>query len=146
MPVTRNTNLDAAEKAIVASFSTGLMQVARDEVDHIDENWTNDRDALGRPWTPLSRRTIEEKGHDSILELHGDMQDSLYASRNGPFEVEIGVADGKINIHEYGTETIPPRPVLQPAKTHLRTGYLKSELAKRIAATIMALNLQASLG
>jgi phage gpG-like protein len=145
MPVERNTNLDAAEKAITAAFSTGLMGVARDEVDHIDENWTNNRDALGRPWTELSPRTILDKGHGSILEDTGEMQDSLYASRNGPFSVEIGVADGKINIHEYGTETIPPRPVLQPAKTHLRSGVLKSQLVKRIAATIAALNLRATL-
>lgn len=146
MPVRRTDNLDQAESAILAAVSTGLMEAVQSEKQNIEENWDRNRDALGRPWQELSPRTILNKGHASILEESGEMRDSVFARRKGPFSVEVGVADPKVQFHEHGTETIPPRPVVQPAKTHLRTGALQSQLARRIGAAIIALNLRAALG
>ncbi|ADJ14477.1 phage virion morphogenesis protein [Halalkalicoccus jeotgali] len=139
MPVNRSDNLREAETAIVAAFSTGLLEAARSELERIERNWDQDKDALGRSWTPLAESTIRKKGHSRILRESGSMRQSGFVSRSGPNAVTLGIADPKIQIHEWGTEDIPPRKVLGPAKTHLRAGHLRSVLTKRIAKAILAL-------
>lgn len=146
MPVRRTDNIDAAESAIVAAFSTALMSVAQSEQELIETNWDKQQDALGRPWAPLAASTIRKKGHSRILVESGDMRESVYSRRQSAFQVEIGVADPKIHIHEYGTEHIPPRKVIEPAKVHLRQGRMQSALSKEIARSILALRFSSMVG
>ncbi|WP_114576709.1 hypothetical protein [Saliphagus sp. LR7] len=143
MPVQRTDNLDEAQAAIEGALSTGLHEAAQAEKENVEKNWDKNRDALGRPWKELSPITILNKGHASILEESGDMRGANFVRRTGPFSVVLGNSDSKIGIHEMGTETVPQRPVIQPALTHLRTELLQSTLVRRISRAIMALNLRA---
>ena len=139
MPVSRNDKLDAAEQSIVASFSAGLKSTAEEELKHVEKNWDNGQDALGRSWTPLSAETIRRKGHGRILRERGDMRESGFVRRKGMLTTEIGFSDPKINLHEFGGENLPPRKVIEPMKIHLRSGGLKSSLARKIGQTITSL-------
>lgn len=91
-------------------------------LDHID--------AQDLPWTPLSERTIELKGGDSTIYVEtGYLKDNLEVRRvksvaNG-ITLFIGASAWKRTPEgvklsdlmiwlEYGTDKIPPRPLIRP--------------------------------
>ena len=91
-------------------------------VDHID--------AQDLPWTPLSERTIELKGGDSTIYVEtGFLRDNLQVRRvksvaNG-MTLFIGASAWKRTPEgvklsdlmiwlEYGTDKVPPRPLIRP--------------------------------
>lgn len=91
-------------------------------LDHID--------AQDLPWTPLSQRTIELKGGDSTIFVEtGFLKDNLQVRRvksvaNG-ITLFVGASAWKKTPEgvklsdlmiwlEYGTDKIPPRPLIRP--------------------------------
>jgi|GEM_PF-7035008 len=85
-------------------------------LEQIDMGFDKGADPLGRPWEPLDPETVARKGHDDILIESGDLRDSfVYHVDKGENAVAIGSNSPLIEFHEYGTEDIPQRPILQPA-------------------------------
>lgn len=140
MPVSRNDNLDVAYGAIVSAVGQGIMAAAEDEKGAIEEGFANGHDALGRDWEPLSPITIEQTG-PQILFDEGDLSESVFASRRGPVSAVVGVSDWKVGIHEYGTETIPRRPIIEPARIDLRENRLQSNVANRIRQALQTIRI-----
>lgn len=141
MPVKSNLRFKEATVAVLAGVGSGLEEAAKEEEQNILENWDNDANALGQPWTPLAESTIRRKGFDSVLYERGDMYNSSYVRRTGPLSVALGLSDWKAPIHEYGTETIPPRPILGPAKVHLQSGVLMNALEREIRKYVVMLGV-----
>lgn len=70
-------------------------------------------------WEPLADSTEAEKARkgypaDAPLLRTGEMRDSISHTAEGG-KVVVGAEDEKMVYHEFGTEHIPPRPVLGPA-------------------------------
>ncbi len=70
-------------------------------------------------WAPLADSTEDEKARlgypaDAPLLREGDLQDSFRHEQNGD-EGIVGSTDPKMVYHEFGTNRMPPRPVVGPA-------------------------------
>ncbi len=88
-------------------------------------------------WAPLADSTEAEKvrlGYPAGAPLlrTGELRDSISHTTKGDRTV-IGSTDQRMVYHEFGTNRIPPRPVLGPAlfrnKTHIANGLGKIALA-----------------
>jgi HK97 gp10 family phage protein len=79
-------------------------------VKQIDQGFDKGEDALGRPWEPL------QDGDGNILIDSGNMRDSIdYQIDEDESAVAVGSNSDYIGHHEFGTENLPRRPILQPA-------------------------------
>jgi hypothetical protein len=143
MPVRSEYHFKEATAAIIAATGRGLEQAAEKEQENVESQYDSGADALGRAWTPLAPATIAAKGHDRILYERGDMRNSFYTKRTGPLSVVFGNSSNLLPYHEYGTEDIPRRPVLTPAKLHLEQEVIRSEVAAEIGKAIAALKFRA---
>lgn len=70
-------------------------------------------------WADLAESTEQEKARlgyplNAPLERTGKMRDSIKSESNG-HEAIIGSQEETLVYHEFGTEKMPPRPVLGPA-------------------------------
>lgn len=114
-----SVNLVPAFKAQIEEDGNLILKTL---IDHID--------AQDLPWTPLSERTIELKGGDSTVYVEtGYLKNNLQVRRvksvaNG-FTLFIGASAWKRTPEgvklsdlmiwlEYGTDKIPPRPLIRP--------------------------------
>lgn len=114
-----SVNLVPAFKAQIEEDGNLILKTL---IDHID--------AQDLPWTPLSERTIELKGGDSTIYVEsGYLKNNLQVRRvksvaNG-FTLFIGASAWKRTPEgvklsdlmiwlEYGTDKIPPRPLIRP--------------------------------
>lgn len=84
-------------------------------------------------WAPLAESTEAEKARlgyepDAPLLRTGEMRDSIEVMVEGS-EAVVGTNDEKMKWHEYGTEKMPPRPVLGPA-AHFSTKRNLTMIAK----------------
>ncbi len=84
-------------------------------------------------WAPLSDATETEKAKsgypvDSPLLRTGEMRDSIKHETDG-LEAIVGATDKKMEYHEFGTNTIPARPVIGPA------AYRNKEKIKKLLGT-----------
>jgi HK97 gp10 family phage protein len=71
-------------------------------------------------WAPLAESTEDEKARlgappDAPLYRFGDLQKSFRSTPVGHDEVIVGSTDPNMEWHEFGTNKMPPRPVLGPA-------------------------------
>jgi hypothetical protein len=81
------------------------------------------------PWLELNEITIRKKGHDIILFESGEFSLSPYAIQVGE-NWRVGIKSSKFDpaYHEYGTEFMPARPIVGPAKRQVnREIRLKSK-------------------
>lgn len=98
--------------------SDALDEAGREMVDRIEQSFDRGRDALGRPWTPLSPETIRRKGNDTILVDSGDLRDSFeYAVDDDALRLSVGTNVEYAVYHEFGVPSrgLPARPILLPA-------------------------------
>lgn len=113
--------------AVKLAIADGLRELERDTLEQIDQGFEQGTDAMGRPWAPLSPRTIEQKGHGDILIETGEMREAFYGDLDVDDDVlEIGNTNWKLPIHEFGNwdDNVPARPVLRPAADWVETqGY-----------------------
>jgi HK97 gp10 family phage protein len=75
--------------------------------------------AMFPAWAPLAASTEADKARkgyppNSPLLRTGDMRDSIQ-HEVGEWEATIGATDPKMVFHEFGTQKMPPRPVIGPA-------------------------------
>ena len=132
MPVEKFDRFDEALEAIQEGARDGLEQAAEDELETIEEGFASGRDALGRRWAGLSPETVRSKGHDRILIDSGNLSESTFVKVTATGTVILGLSDSKAAIHEYGTRTIPRRPILGPALTDMKDGGLSKEIGDEI--------------
>jgi HK97 gp10 family phage protein len=71
-------------------------------------------------WEQLAESTEDEKARvgappDAPLYRFGDLQKSFRSTLVGHNEVIVGSTDPNMDWHEFGTDKMPPRPVLGPA-------------------------------
>ena len=142
MPVKSNFRFKETTAAVVSGLGDGLEAAAEEERKNIREKASQGQDATGAPWEPLAESTIRRKGHSKILFETGDMLGSAYTKKTGPKSAVLGIADEKILWHERGTESIPARPVLAPAKTHLETQVLEDTVGREIRKQIALLKFR----
>ena len=136
MVVRSNLRFGEATALVIDGLNEGLQNAAKAEQKNIEENFDAGRDALGAPWQPLSPVTIEKKGHGQILKERGDLRSGFYTESDGVLSVELGNSDPKAGIHESGTETIPSRKMLAPARVHLEQGLAQKEAVEAIRKRI----------
>ena len=140
MVVHREDHFDLAAVLMDEGVMNGLEQAGEEELARIDRGFSRGSDALGRPWHPLSRETIRQKGHDQILVDSGQMRESFGMSVDRDRqEVRIGAGSDLVPIHEFGTETIPRRPILRPAAIDLEQNVLPNHLVREINRALSAL-------
>lgn len=73
-------------------------------------------------WSPLDEDTIKQKGHSKILIDTGKLVDSIDVQESGDKHIiafmgnhSRGLSNSDLAlIHEYGTDTIPSRPIVRP--------------------------------
>lgn len=139
MPVTSWERFDAAIGAVESGVDDGIVHAAKDELDAAEKAYDKEQTVLGTPWRPLSPITIRKKGHDTILVEEGDMRDSGFVEERDD-EVRVGFSDWKVPIHEYGTEDIPPRPIVGPMRTDLRHDRLAESVFESVEESLDALS------
>ena len=142
MPVESNIHFKEATAAVTNGLENGLEAAAEEERKNVEQNYDQNRDATGAPWKPLAEETTRKKGHSSILYERGDMRNAFYVRKTGPLSVAFGNSDPKIQWHERGTESIPARPVLTPAKTHLETQVLEDTVGREIRKQLALLKFR----
>ena len=107
---------DAVLVALRAGLSESLDDLGKETVEKIEEGFDRGTDALGRQWEPLAPSTIQQKGHATVLVEEGDLRESFdYDVQSSTLTLEIYSDDPKARYHEFGTERMPKRPILQPA-------------------------------
>lgn len=86
-----------------------------------------DKQDLG--WTPLSKRSLEVKGHGKIYIDTGTLRSGIQAKKvkqsNNEVSIFVGVSDGShpsgldlltvMKYNEYGTRKSPARPLIRPS-------------------------------
>lgn len=120
------------QRQLDLALSGMLDSIGEEALKRIDESFEREQTPEGAPWAPLAPATIERKGHDTILYDTGDLRDSfdMEVSRNptGVKQVMVYTEDEKMKYHEYGTETIPRRPVIGPLARYLHSEVIADEL------------------
>lgn len=92
-------------------------------VEQIDQGFDNGTDALGRQWAPL-----KDGGGQTLVDT-GRMRDSIdYQVNEGDMQVAVGGDVEYLQHHEFGTESMPARPILRPAST-----WVEDKLADPLA-------------
>lgn len=123
------------KQAVRAEIRRALEQSGRETLRRVDRGFDTGQDAMGKPWTPLAPATIRRKGHGTILVDSGDLRDSFTwgirgtPGRGADYELEIRSDDPKLSYHEFGTESIPKRPVLEPAARYLERNAIPDNIA-----------------
>lgn len=130
---------DEVADAVEEGIDNGLVQAAEDELDAAESAYDREETVLGTPWKPLSPITIARKGHDTILVEEGDMRDSGFVEE-GEDAVRVGFSDWKVAIHEYGTEKIPPRPIIGPMRRDLKHNRLRSAVGEAVEDSLEELS------
>jgi len=116
-----------AEKALKEAAER-IKKTAQDEIGFYQP-------AIGpfEAWADLAESTEQDKSRlgfptNAPLERTGKMRDGITAEAEG-MEAIIGSKDETLAFHEFGTEKMPPRPVLGPAVVH------NEKFIKRIIGT-----------
>ena len=104
--------------------AASIEKTAKDEFGHY-------QDAAGpfNAWDPLAESTKADRlskgfSEDEPLLRTGEMRDSITHEVDG-LEAVVGAKDQKMVWHEFGTNRIPPRPVLGPALVRNKSKILK---------------------
>jgi len=120
----------------------------REDGDMLVNTIKNHISAQDLGWTPLAESTVNKKAGSMIYVETGALVDSIQAkevSNNGDFAIQVG-AEGThpsgessaqiLEYLEYGTNKIPPRPLIRPTVTEkekeIKSGWvdLFNELLK----------------
>lgn len=103
-----------------------LEKVGEATVEQIQQGFDKGEDALGRSWEPL-----QDPDSGEILVDTGTLRESIqFQVDEDSKDVAIGSDVEYIAYHEFGTETLPRRPILQPAATWME-GTLSDPLAEK---------------
>lgn len=127
----------AVEIAIHEHFKSGLKEVA-ERIEATAKQEIGHYQAATGPfnaWDPLADSTEADKARkgfpaDSPLERTGQFRDSFKHEVEG-FEAVIGSTDERAPWFEFGTNKMPPRPVLGPAVIH-NEKFIKSILGRAV--------------
>lgn len=118
-------------RALMASVAGALRNVGDETLDAIDEGFEQGTTAMGEPWAPLAPATIEQTGPEILIDT-GEMRDSFTStvewSPMGDKKLIVSSDDEKLKYHEFGTETMPRRPVMEPAARYIQREALPDEL------------------
>lgn len=134
---------DEVVDAVDAGIDNGLVRAAEDELEATEKAYDKEETVLGTPWKPLSPYTIWKKGHDTILVEEGDMRDSGFVDADAPDgSVQVGFSDWKVSIHEFGTEDIPPRPIVGPMRLDLKHNRLADAVFESVEESIGTLSVR----
>lgn len=116
MPRSYN-NIPAYKSALKREMADQLERTGKQALRRIDEGFARGQSPTGEAWAPLAPPTIAGKGHSRILIEHGVLRDSFNASltkRGDSHSLTVFSTDEKLKFHEFGTETMPKRPVMEP--------------------------------
>lgn len=105
--------------AIEVGIVSGLKILDMETRQAIQRGFDRGTDAMGNEWAPLSPVTIAMQepsaNADRILIDTEAMRNSFDSEiEPGKNRLTIGNDDEKLAYHEFGTEKIPPRPVMGP--------------------------------
>lgn len=140
------------ETAEVMALQAGLKRVAqviektaKSEIGHYQPSVGPFQD-----WAPLAESTEQDKARlgyllDAPLLRTGEMRDSISHEVSG-LEAVIGSPEEKLVWQEFGTKTIPPRPVLGPAAFRNKELIHKIVGAAAVSGLIGAQRVHAALG
>ncbi len=145
-------HLASAAAAEVACLEHGLEvcarrveETARAEIGHYQQG-------IGPfpEWNELAESTEAEKSRkgyraDAPLEASGEMRDSISHVRHG-LEAVIGATDPKMVYQEFGTQRIPPRPVMGPAVLRNREFIRRTIGAAAVEGLVGGRLIHAALG
>lgn len=123
------STLNRIEKDLPKEMEEQLIDSSQDLVARIKER-IHQQTGLA----PLDEDTIRQKGHDTILIETGEMVDSIEATPVNDGFVISATGDRNQEIlkyHEYGTDNMPSRPVIQPVYEEM-----KSKVQKDFAETL----------
>ncbi len=111
----------AVDMAIKEHMHKGLEEAAKKVEQTAKDEIGFYQSAIGPfpAWDELAESTEEQKAHhgypsNAPLEATGEMRDSIKHECEG-LEAIIGSDDEKLPWHEFGTDRMPPRPVLGSA-------------------------------
>ncbi|KAG0167309.1 hypothetical protein DFQ30_006189 [Apophysomyces sp. BC1015] len=121
-------SLEALAHHLMSETVSGLSQVKRglelsaeliEETAKSEIGEYQEAVAMFPAWAPLAALTEADKASkgyppNSPLLRTGEMQDSIRYDA-GEWEATVGATDPNMVFHEFGTQTIPPRPVIGPA-------------------------------
>lgn len=126
----------AARRAALWEAARLIREDARAQIGHY-------QDAVGNypAWEPLAESTEDEKarlGYETEAPLlrEGDLRNSFRRSMDGDDAVVIGSTDPVMEYHEFGTDKMPPRPVIGPAALK-KMPEIQALLGTAIAAVIV---------
>lgn len=120
--VTSKGDLGDVQDELAEAVEEAIEETARATHAQIQRSFENEQTPMGTPWKPLSEKTLAYSKHDpsekSILVEEGDLRESFESE----IESDTGVSttltiesdDPKLPYHEFGTEDIPRRPILDP--------------------------------
>lgn len=124
--------IPAYQRALQSALAGMLRDIGDEALEKIDESFEREQTPTGEPWAPLARATIERKGHDTILHETGDLRESFEQevswSPVGDKHVVVYTENETMKYHEYGTESIPRRPILGPLARYLHREVVGDEL------------------
>lgn len=126
-------NIPAAIRIIKRRTRYALDDTGEKMVEKIEEGFDDGRDALGRPWAPLSPETIRRKGHATILVDEGEMRESFeYAVNRSSLTLAVGTNSEIAVYHEFGVPDrgLPARPIVRPAATWAAERYIEPKIAE----------------
>lgn len=123
-------------RALQASLAGLLNDVGDEALAAIDTAFEQERTPAGEPWAPLAGSTVAAKGDSTILQDTGDLRESFGTqvtwSPTGEKRLTIYSTDEKLRFHEFGTETMPARPIMVPLARHLSRNALDTELTQAV--------------
>lgn len=136
--VRMDESFDRAYDRVMEAADDALETTANEELEASEDAYDQEETVLGTPWKPLSPVTIAKKGHDTILVEEGDMRESGYVDkRTGESAVNVGYSDWKVAIHEYGTENIPPRPIIEPMRIDLKENTMLDTMREEVRESLL---------
>jgi len=128
-------DIAAVSDSLDRGFKNMLDDLGEQTVDAIERGFALGTDATGRPWAPLAPETIRKKGHDTILVDKGKLRQAFDHERRG-MRLEVFGEDRTLKWHEYGTENMPARPIMNPAGRYM-TGRVDVAARRNIQGLVL---------
>lgn len=110
-------NIPAFKRALKDNLRDHTERMGDQALRQIDRGFARGESPTGESWAPLAPPTIAGKGHSRVLIDAGDLRDSFNARvdrRGDTHSLTVFSTDEKLKFHEFGTETMPKRPVMEP--------------------------------
>lgn len=110
-------NIPAYKRSLQREMRDQLERTGKQALYRIDQGFAKGQTPTGENWAPLAPGTIRGKGHSRVLVDTGKLRDSFDAmltERGDTHTLTVFSTDENLKFHEFGTETMPKRPVMEP--------------------------------